>query len=679
MMSNMLNVVDDVLREEEGIEQDMVVPLSSTFYQHHPYATLFSSQIQNHHHAVLTEPSMFNKCTQSSLPLTSLPQIIINMDEQEPPHHDLCLRHTDERLTYFCKHCMVPLCRLCIKENEHRMHPYVTIKDAFLEIQPSFSTLSTKITEQLALLNKSVASIEKVRGSILQKREETAMSMQHLFQNYREAIAKREKEVLTQLNIITDLRLNSLLKEQQDLESIKSSLLELNREMKKENNEQNSHLLTSYYQTRQLNYLNHETVPPEDDSFVIQSNASPSHAVLSSFCTITTSPHPPLCTAEGEGFYRPRINRVMNIVVHTKDRLGEICRSGGERIYATLTSLADGSSVQVDVKDNQNGSYLLKYQSHSKGEHQLVIAIRGHHIQGSPFTLVIESGKECNRFINPSIIFGKEGSQNCQFSRPWGLCCDQKGNIIVGDRSNHRIQIFDSNGVFIRSFGTHGQKKGQFNRPAGVAVTREGHIVVADKDNHRIQVLTPEGLPVHMFGSKGGNEGQMIYPYDVSVDQLDGRICVTDTGNHRILIFTHDGKLLAKFGYKGYLCNHFDSPRGITFSKDGYIIVSDFNFHHILVIHPDATTAHILGSQGNGNGQFMRPQGIAIDSAGNFIVADTRNNRVVVMQPNGKFLSKIGGGQGNGKGQFDRPTDVTVMPDGRIAVLDFGNSRIQIF
>jgi len=58
----------------------------------------------------------------------------------------------------------------------------------------------------------------------------------------------------------------------------------------------------------------------------------------------------------------------------------------------------------------------------------------------------------------------------------------------VADRSNNRIQIFNSDGSYSHKFGTSGSKPGQFDRPAGVAVDNKGHIVVVDKDNHRVQV-----------------------------------------------------------------------------------------------------------------------------------------------------------------------------------------------
>ena len=73
--------------------------------------------------------------------------------------------------------------------------------------------------------------------------------------------------------------------------------------------------------------------------------------------------------------------------------------------------------------------------------------------------------------------------------------------MIVADRSNNRVQIFNPDGTFLHMFGSPGTRHGQFDRPAGVAVDNKGHIVVVDKDNHRVQVGCVEFQNTeHLYG-----------------------------------------------------------------------------------------------------------------------------------------------------------------------------------
>lgn len=61
-------------------------------------------------------------------------------------------------------------------------------------------------------------------------------------------------------------------------------------------------------------------------------------------------------------------------------------------------------------------------------------------------------------------------------------------SIVVADSSNHRVQVFDVNGKFLKEFGQYGNGEGEFDCLAGVAVNRIGQYIIADRYNHRIQV-----------------------------------------------------------------------------------------------------------------------------------------------------------------------------------------------
>lgn len=593
-----------------------------------------------------------------------------------------CPVHASESLCFYCYTCSVGLCHACIL-GEHHHHNYVKIVERFEQCKPTLEELIGKSQVEMHVIQLSVEEVSKMSQQISTKKDVLITEIRQTFKQHIQSLLQKESELIAQVKNIADVRTESLAKQMENLQSVLQSCCDTCKEAEEVLKEGNKKRIMELRwkladKLSEKSSMASARNPVEDDSFILKTNLSAAQAAMQNICVVTTAPYAPMCSAVGDCFLKPKQGRLYNITVCTRDRSGNQCLQGGERLFVQLKASTSGAPVQHETRDNSDGTYLITFRPYQPGEHQLVIAVRGQHIKGSPFSLIVENGSEYGRFGVVTKIFGSEGSEPGQFCRSWGICADQMGNIIVGDRSNHRVQIFDSNGGLKHCFGSEGVHPGQFNRPAGVAVTRDSRVVVADKDNHRIQVLQYDGKFVFMFGSKGSNDGQMIYPYDVAVNQSDGRIAVTDSGNHRLLIFTPEGVLIGKFGYKGYLCGHFDSPRGIVFNEEGHLIVSDFNVHHILVIHQDGTTARILGSQGSGNGQFMRPQGLTVDQMGNFVIADTRNHRIVIMHPNGQFIAKFGS-QGSGPGQFDRPTSVAVLPHGRIAVLDFGNSRIQIF
>jgi hypothetical protein len=70
------------------------------------------------------------------------------------------------------------------------------------------------------------------------------------------------------------------------------------------------------------------------------------------------------------------------------------------------------------------------------------------------------------------------------------VAVDGSGNVYVADKNNHRIQKFNSSGVYkstIGVTGVSGPDNSHFFLPFGVAVDGSANVYVADTYNHRIQ------------------------------------------------------------------------------------------------------------------------------------------------------------------------------------------------
>ena len=76
-----------------------------------------------------------------------------------------------------------------------------------------------------------------------------------------------------------------------------------------------------------------------------------------------------------------------------------------------------------------------------------------------------------------------------RISTPRGVVVDWQGNYVVADYGNHRIQIFNSQGQFVRRFGSEGAGNGQMNSPNGVGLLSNGNIVVCEQGGNRLQIL----------------------------------------------------------------------------------------------------------------------------------------------------------------------------------------------
>src|SRR5439155_22583287 len=61
--------------------------------------------------------------------------------------------------------------------------------------------------------------------------------------------------------------------------------------------------------------------------------------------------------------------------------------------------------------------------------------------------------------------WGKKGAGQSEFVIPHAVAVDKQGRVYIGDRENRRIQIFDSNGKFLREWKHVGSPWGLYLPP----------------------------------------------------------------------------------------------------------------------------------------------------------------------------------------------------------------------
>ena len=138
---------------------------------------------------------------------------------------------------------------------------------------------------------------------------------------------------------------------------------------------------------------------------------------------------------------------------------------------------------------------------------------------------------------------GKPGTKHTstalgEFAKPVGVAVDKDGNVYVSDTWNTRIEVFDADGTFIRTFGTAGDGPGYFARPKGISIDSDGHIWVADAVQDRVQVFTPEGRLLIWMGDHGMLPGQFQSLANVMIDK-NNRVFTTELYQGRMQVFQY--------------------------------------------------------------------------------------------------------------------------------------------
>lgn len=630
--------------------------------------------------AALMSKTTMATATIASSPITSVSPVAAIADKNSSEDLVRCSKHENELLRLYCETCYTPVCSECTF-SEHRGHSFQYLREAVESTKVIVGKLINDAKTEIAKLEESVNTSQAIAKQVEYRAQTVSNEIRQTVRRHMAALEERERELLRRVEKVRQMKGKSLHLQIDELKASLGNVLSVC-----ESSERSIELSTDpeliATKSRLLETLNELRVkrglfqPHEDDAILFTPPDQALQTAISSLGIITSSAFAPYSTASGDGLRRGIRGKVAMFIVLAKDHQGENRCIGGDPLRVLIQG-PDGIFYRAELSDRQNGTYTVSYRPQVTGEHVISVTIRGRHISDSPFKVTVIKGRNYAG-VGPVVrFFGSEGESDGELCRPWGVCCDRDGNIIVADRSNNRIQVFDCYGNFCLKFGSAGSRNGQFDRPAGVTCDNDGRIIVADKDNHRIQAFNADGTFILKFGEKGCKNGQFSYPWDVACSS-EGNILVSDTRNHRVQLFNREGRFLGKFGFEGIHWKEFDSPRGVAFNHEGHMIVTDFNNHRILVIKADFQHAWFLGMEGSKNAEFLRPQGVAVDQEGNIIVADSKNHRIQIFQPNGNFLCKFGT-HGNSPGQLDRPSGICVSNDGSIVVVDFGNNRIQVF
>jgi DNA-binding beta-propeller fold protein YncE len=138
--------------------------------------------------------------------------------------------------------------------------------------------------------------------------------------------------------------------------------------------------------------------------------------------------------------------------------------------------------------------------------------------------------------------------------------------------------------------GAPGMAPGEFNRAEGLGMGPNDELFVADSCNHRIQVFDRDGKFLRAHGRAGSNPGEFSYPYDVRVDSA-GNQFVCEFGNSRITVFDAQDRVVEVIGGAGAAPGKFANPWAIAFDSKGNLYVADSQNHRVqkLVRKPAAT------------------------------------------------------------------------------------------
>lgn len=227
---------------------------------------------------------------------------------------------------------------------------------------------------------------------------------------------------------------------------------------------------------------------------------------------------------------------------------------------------------------------------------------------------------------------GVDADDNSHLAYPHGVATDGSGNVYVA--GGCQIKIISAAGSYLNTLGTGcGTGDYEFGWASGIDVDASGNIYVADYDNHRVQIYNSDRVFIGRIGVTGecsAANDHLCTPIAVEVD-ASGNIYVTDGGNLRVQKFNSSRvwQMTIGDGTWGERITQLSWPEDVAVDAHGRIYVSDWNNNRVQVFDPDgAYLTTIAGSWGFNASQLKGAPGVDVNSTGDVYVADWENHRI---------------------------------------------------
>lgn len=164
---------------------------------------------------------------------------------------------------------------------------------------------------------------------------------------------------------------------------------------------------------------------------------------------------------------------------------------------------------------------------------------------------------------------GQPGTGTDQFDKPTDIAFGPKGEFFISDGyGNSRVLKFSPNGGFIKTWGTRGTRGGEFNLPHSIVVDAKERVLVGDRENNRIQVFDLEGKLLAVWRGYA--------PYGLAFDP-SGNLFVADGRANKVNLLDSAGKVKKSWGRKGPKPGQFDMPHMLAFDSAGNLYVAEVN------------------------------------------------------------------------------------------------------
>ncbi len=191
-------------------------------------------------------------------------------------------------------------------------------------------------------------------------------------------------------------------------------------------------------------------------------------------------------------------------------------------------------------------------------------------------------------------------------------------------------------------FGGSGKENGLLNNPRAISISSENIVYVVDTGNHRIQLFDTKGKFIKSIGGFGFNNDQFDEPYDIWVNSLIN-IYVADYNNRRLLRYDRNMNFINRLESNEGEDSEFQffEVASCAVSSQNDLFILDHDEFKIIKFKRDGNAERSFGRFDSGNGELSRPEQIDLWGSDKLLVSDSEQAVLVIFDLFGNFIRKI--------------------------------------
>ena len=567
--------------------------------------------------------------------------------------------HDNKPLNYYCQNCKVCICDKC-GQTRHANHTKVDINQAAeeqkLKLTELVQEMKVEINEHTTQMEKTTEISKKNGEKIAAARNKVLTTVEELIR----VLKEHEIAMVTKLDVIESDQHRDYSTQLEHFQvsaiQLKTSVECCERILEGHNSveileanqgvmEKCKGLLT----VRKMNIYKPWYVQYKTNEEDIQNVRC---ACLGEVIVSTTDPLQ--SGVEGKGLKQAEAGREASLTITTKNAEGEQCYNDNDQIVAKVRSPSE-QDLNTNIADNVDGKYSVNYTPECDGHHDVVIEVNGQPLTSSPWSVHVTPPQ-----YHAVRSFGSPGEAPGQFDFPHDIAISaQTGNIAVADNKNKRVQLFSSDGIYLRVYGRRGLEAKTLNFPKSVAFNRSGDVTICDSGE--IFCFAESGEYFKNISNK-----HLIDPRNISIAS-DDHMLVCDSGDKTVKVLSPKGTELLK----SISAPDCDEPPWFALRHQDRIFVSYPNAHCVKVFSNEGEFLYDIGTEGPG--KLDCPVGLAVDKFNNLIVCSYENVKVFTLE--GTFVNSII----EQSTQLHSAFSVAVSNTGQVFITDVGKHCVHVF